>query len=264
METQAYPPEVQELAKALRPILQAGLPVDPNFDDERLLGLRGVHARSIDPDAATSRIKALDGLLRSLLAHYPDDTLGEAARVIFGLTPGTRGATVTARREVAARETSYDQDHFRKKIEPKILRQLAWQLHRDSQNYVSRGRVAPPRLEPSGDTPIISKGDVSSREANEHQELLSRLWAKVYELRAEILHVERLKKWPYDETEDDLSRQQLDKALDARAGAVTAVRSLIQSYIDLYGESITHGEGEFSADALLRLAGWNEQLDSRS
>ncbi|MEU4194863.1 hypothetical protein AB0E69_23395 [Kribbella sp. NPDC026611] len=258
MTTQRLPPDMPELVKALRPVLRAGLPLDPDLEDERLLGLRGVHARSIDPRARLSRIKALDGLLRRLLVHYPDDVLGEAARVLFGLAPGTRGKNISERREQAARDAGYDADHLRKRIEPKILRQLAWQLHQDSQNYVPRGRDAPPRLEPSGDTPVITKGDVSSKESAEHQELLSRLWAHVYALRAEILRVERLKAWPYDATEPALSQEKLDAAIEARRRQVAYVKRYVALYIERYGHAIAHGESEFTADALLRLAGWQQ------
>lgn len=257
MEVQRQPSEVSDLVKSLRPLLRDGLPVGPDLDDVRLLGLRGVVARAVDPDERLSRVKALDGLLRQLLAYYPDDVLSEAARVLFGLTPGTRGRTVTARREQAARETGYEQDHFRKRIEPKILRQLAWQLHQDSQNYVPRSRDTPPPLAVSGDTPYISAGDVAEKDKAEHEELLSRLWAHVYALRAEILKVERLKTWPYDETEPALSQEKLDAALAARAKQIVNVKTLVQRYIERYGERIAHGEGEFSAQALLRLAGWS-------
>ncbi len=257
MKTQRHPPPVNELAKALAPILRSGLPVDPDADDERLLGLRGVYARSIDPKERTSRVKALDGLLRTQLIHYPDDHLGEAARLLFGLAPGARGRTLTERREQAASEARYDADHLRKHIEPKIVRQLAWQLHQDSQNYIPRNRDRPPMLEPSGDTPVITQGDVSSKEKSEHEELLSRLWAHVYALRAEILQVERLRHWPYDETEPGLSQEHLDKARAARERQVAYVKQHVKEYVDRYGDVILHGEGEFNAEALLRLAGWS-------
>jgi len=255
VEMQRQPPDVSLLADALKAVLRSGLPVDPDLTDERLLGLRGVVARSIDPDERLSQLKALDGLLRSQLVYYQDDVLGEAARVLFGLTPGTRGLNLTDRREQAARKTGYDADHLRKRIEPKMLRQLAWQLHQDSQNYIPRAREAPPRLEPSGDTPVITKGDVSSKEKAEHEELLSRLWAHVYALRAEILRVKRLKQWPYDETEPKLSQEYLDKALAARDRQVAYVRKYVREYLDRYGTAILHGEGEFNAEAVLRLAG---------
>lgn len=257
MKTQRHPPPVDELTDALAPILRSGLPVDPDVDDERLLGLRGVYARAIDPRERTSRLTALDGLLRSQLVHYPDDHLGEAARVLFGLTPGTRGTTLTSHREQAAREAGYDPDHLRKHIEPRIVRQLAWQLHQDSQNYIPRNRNAPPRLEPSGDTPVITTGDVSSKEKSEHEELLSRLSAHVYALRAEILRVERLKAWPYDETEPKLSQEHLEKAIAARSRQIGYVCRYVEQYLEAYGTAILHGEGEFNAEALLRLAGWS-------
>lgn len=256
LDIQRSPPDVDELVKALRPILKAGLPIDPDLQDPRLLGLRGVVARAIDLDERLSRVKALDSLIRRLLAYYPDDVLSEAARVVFGLTPGTRGKNITDRREQAASETGYDADHFRKHIEPKILKQLAWQLHQDSQNYIPRERDTPPPLEISGDTPSISFGDVSAKDKSEREEALSRLWAHVYALRAEILRVERLKQWPYDETEPELTDRVMREAVDARDHGVKAVQTEVERYIQRYGESIAHGDGEFSARALLRLAGW--------
>lgn len=257
MEVQRTPPSVDELVVALKPILRSGLPVHPEFDDMRLLALRGVVARSIDRGDRLSRVKSLDGLLRKLLVHYPDDVLSAAACVMFGLTPGTRGSTLTDRRQRAAAATNYELSHFRKRIEPKILRQLSWQLHQDAQNYAPREREAPPPLEISGDTPLISFGDVSAKDVNEHEEALSRLWAHVYALRAEILKVERLKIWPHDETEPDLSAHVLREAMASRHTRADAVQAAVEAYIEKYGDSIRHGEGEFSARALARLAAWN-------
>ncbi|WP_448810385.1 hypothetical protein [Agromyces bauzanensis] len=257
--TQTTPPPVEDIARSLRRIATAGLPVAPNFDDETLLGLRGVVARSIQPDDRLSRIKALDDLLARLLVNYPDDALGESARILFALAPGSRGANLTTRREAAASAAGREADHFRKRVEPDIIAAVAWQLHRDSQNYIPRGRAVPPPLESSGDTPTIRVGDVANKEAAEHQELLSRLWAHVYALRAEILRVERLKTWPHDPTEPDTSARILAEALAARDYEVDAVKQLIRAYTDLYGQRIAHGEAEFDAEALLRLAGWQER-----
>lgn len=259
MRTQVTPPDVTVIAKALRPIATAGMPVRADFNDETLLGLRGVVARSIQPDDRLSRVKALDDLLARLLVHYPDDALGEAARVLFGIAPGSRGVTITKRRERAATLIDREAEHFRKRIEPGIIAEVAWQLHRDAQNYIPRGRAVPPPLESSGDTPIIRQGDVASAEAAEHEELLSRLWAHVYALRAEILRTERLKTWPYDSTEPETSQRMLTQAYEARDCEVDAVKRLIQAYIDRYGQRITHGDAEFNAEALLRLAGWNDE-----
>ena len=260
LATQITPPSVEEIVKALRPIVISGLPVRPEYDNAVLLGLRGVVARSIDPSDRLSRVKALDGILKSQLVFLPDDELGEPARVLFGLAPGTRGKIVTARRQRAAREAGYEADHFRKHIEPKIVRLLAWQIHQDSQNYIPRSRTLPPPLESNGDTPVITLGDISSKEAAEHQEALSRLWAHVYALRANILRVERLKVWPYDPTESSTSEQVLADAIVARDYEIASVKVLIQGYIDNYGQYIAHGDAEFNAEALLRLAGWEQEI----
>lgn len=259
MQTQVTPPDVEILAKALRPIAAAGLPVSPSFNDDVLLGLRGVVARSIDRDDRLNRVKALDDLLTRLLAHYPDDSLGEAARILFGLASGSRGINLTRRREAAALTIDREAEHFRKRVEPSIIAEVAWQLHRDSQTYTPRGRAVPPPLESSGDTPTIRVGDVASMEAAEHEELLSRLWAHVYALRAEILRVERLKTWPYDPTEPDTSQKVLAEAMAARAHEVEEVKRLIRTYTDRYGQRIAHGDAEFNADALLRLVGWHDE-----
>ena len=118
----------------------------------------------------------------------------------------------------------------------------------------------PPPLEASGDTPIITQGDISSKEAAEHQELLSRLWAHVYALRAETLRVERLKVWPYDPTEPGVSARKLEEAVAARDAEIDKVQILVQQYLDAYGQRIMHGEAEFNVEGLLRLAGWERDM----
>ena len=256
MQVQRNPPPIKELAISLTRIVSSGLPVGPAFDDDNLLGLRGVVARSIDSSDRLSRVKALDDLLRRLVSTYPDDVLCDAASELFGIALGSRGASLTLRRERAARTAGFSTDHFRKNIEPKIILEVAWLLHRDSQNYVPRERATPPPLEISGDTPIVAFGDVSDKDRNEHEEALSRLWAHVYALRAEILKVERLKQWPHDVTEPETSQEVLLKAIASRDREVRIVKILIERYIEKYGESIEHGDGEFNARALLRLAGW--------
>jgi hypothetical protein len=258
MQTQISPPGIAEIMRALRPIVSTGLPVSPEYNDCVLLGLRGVAARSVDPGSRLNRIKALDDLLRRLLESYHDDELIESAHILFGISAGARGKNLTKRRQSAAVQAGYETDHFRKHIEPKILKQLAWQLHRDSQNYIPRTMATPPPLESSGDTPVIRKGDVSSKDIAEHEELLSRLWADVYLLRAEILKVERLKNWPYEPTEPKLSEQKLEEAIADRDKVLHVAKIIIQRYLDTYGQRITHGEATYNAEGLLRLAGWVE------
>jgi len=139
-------PSVDQIAKALGPIVKTGLPVSPGFADEMLLGLPSVLIRSHDPDDRLSRIKALDELLREHLDRYPGDALREVARVLFGVTEGSRGQPIGVRRKVAATMLSVLPEHVRTGIQPKVLKALAWELHRDSQEnapLLDRLRQAP-------------------------------------------------------------------------------------------------------------------------
>jgi hypothetical protein len=106
---------------------------------------------------------------------------------------------------------------------------------------------------------VIRAGDLSSRDASEHQELLSRLWAKVYALRAEVLLVERLKVWPFDSSEPETSTRKLEVSIRKRDEAVKETRHAIQSYLATYGERISHGDADFNVESLMRLAGWESE-----
>jgi hypothetical protein len=106
------PPDLDDLVDALRLIVRRGLPVTPATADDRLLALRGVWARSVDPDDRLYRVQGLDRLLREVLAAYPaDDGLAEAALTLFGMALGSRGTTLTARWQRIAHEQSYTVEH---------------------------------------------------------------------------------------------------------------------------------------------------------
>lgn len=254
---QKEPPPLDDLVEPLKEILKAGLPVTDAFYDMHVLALRGVVARSVMPHDRLSRIKALNELLARLLVHFPDDTLGEPARIAFGLAPGARGLILTKRRERAATEMERDVDHFRKRIEPRIVRELARQLHSDSQNYVPRTTPTTGPIEISGDTPYIAAGDVASHDVAKREEALSRLWASIYTLRAEILRVERLKNWPYDNTEPELSRQKLDEALETRASSALSAHRAVTEFVEDYGAIGASGSAEFDVRGIERLLRWN-------
>ena len=69
--------------------------------------------------------------------------------------------------------------------------------------------------------------------------------------------MERLKEWPFDETEPALSDREYTEAVAARDRAVLETQVLVQRYLDRYGQRIMHGEAEFSVAGVLRLAGWS-------
>lgn len=255
MTVQRTPPSVEELARSVRRLLRAGLPLGDGVDDPVLLDLRGVVARSVDRDSRLDRVASLSTLLERLLVRYPDDVLSEAARTIFGVTPGTRGTTLTERRARAADESNYDPEHFRKKIEPKIIQRVAWLLHQDAQQYTPRDsglRDSTP-YEVSGDTPYISRDNLSSQDNAEREELISELWGYVYFLRAAILRVERMKATATQDP-DDMARY--EAAAAERDTLIRALQVLIRRYVDEYGEIIESGNAEFRTAQLLRLAGW--------
>lgn len=245
------PPPLTELVTALKPIVRKGLPVTPGVADDKLLALRGVWARSIDPDDRLYRVRGLDRLLRELLVDYPDDEgLALAARILFAVEPGSRGSTLTQRRERVAREVGYDVDHVRKAIQPKVVEQLAWMIHLDSQTYTPRGRGVPPPIAISGDTPQIASEDLQTEERLEHEVARSQLWALVYALRADVLTVERFKRYPPPEGAVEM----LAKARERRDALDTELGSWIEAYIERWGARIGHGEAGFDARRLKRLA----------
>lgn len=79
--------------------------------------------------------------------------------------------------------------------------------------------------------------------------------------KSQILRVERLKVWPHDETEPELSARVMREALGARDVESLAVQQEVEVYISRYGDSIRHGDSDYSARGLTRLVRWNAQPD---
>lgn len=245
-------PALDSLVSALRTILRRGLPIAPDTADERLLELRGVTARAVTPEDRLARVAALDKLLRQQLRRLPGGADRQtAAQSLFGVG-GSSGQNLTSRRQSAASALDYEADHFRKRIEPKILSDLAWLLHQDSLTYVPRGRKQPP-AEPSGDTPTIEPEDIADPERAEHEVLLSRIWSDVYGLRADLIERER---WRGVEGEEARFQEAAGGALWFLARLLTN----LDRYLERYGHRILHGEAEFNAEGLIRLAGWSGEV----
>ena len=252
------PAGLDELARDIKRVLRAGLPITPALEIPALLGLRGVWARAVDPSDPLARVDAADRLVRVQLKRIAlpklnRDELPDAVQRLFG-TAGSRGRDLTTRRADAADKLGYDGDHFRKRVEPKIVEQLAWQLHRDSLQYVPRGRKHPPP-EASGDTPTISEEDITDPERAQHEILLSRIWSEVYGLRAELIERE-----VHRGGVGDARFNETGEAAELRLGALL---NYLDDYMTRYGDKILHGEAEFKAEALIRLAGWRGELTEK-
>jgi hypothetical protein len=252
------PPDLDTLVNGLERLIRDGLPATEETADEALLSLRGVWARSIEPDDVLSRVKALNVLLRDLIPRIPPyrgKDWALAASILFKIAPTTRQLNLSQRQHRAADAIPYNADHFRQEVIPKILRQIARQLHEDSQNYSQRA-VGGPKPEISGTSPSLTEEHLSSRDRAFYEERVSRLWAYVYGLRAELITIERLKAWP----DEEHAALKLEEARDSALWEIGRLMHWSSTYLRDYGDAIFQGDAEFRAEALLGLAGWRGEL----
>lgn len=249
-----------QIAAGLRQVVRKGIPVQPDAAPDSLLSLQSVTAHSVDPTSPAARTDALERLLRSELNRFALPDLKPAAKVLFGI--GALGTNLTSRRELAAERSGFNEDHFRKRVEPKIVEQLAWQIARSELQHTSRTYGAEP-LAPSGRTPVIQPEDFADPVAAEKEMLVSKIWSEVYGLRAELIRREATK---IEEEGDETTEEHHPGAaevVDAETGVrwrMARLLTLLDSWIEQYGQEILHGEAEFNAEALIRLAGWTGEL----
>ncbi|PZS38807.1 MAG: hypothetical protein DLM62_11720 [Pseudonocardiales bacterium] len=235
------------ITAALAQVLRRGLPITAATADPVLLDLRGVISRAINADDAASRTSALDGVMRGLLARFPDARHAEAARALFGLPPAEPGQTLTVRRELAAGAAGHEVHHFRKRVEPRLIDKLAAALLADADRF-TRSRVIAPRLAPSAGWQTVP-ADPFSWELAEHEEALTRLWAAIYAARAELLAVARLLSLGAD-------RQQVVCQAVTAAWRWAQASLTAASYARAFGADIN----DVSAHDLVALAGWTPPM----
>jgi hypothetical protein len=240
-------PAEDAVAAGVRRLLRRGLPVTPATADPVLLDLRGILARAVDPADEASRTAALDGVLRGLLARFPDTRYAPAARALFGLPPAKPGQNLTVRRDLAADQAGHEVHHFRKRVEPKLIETIAWELLADADRFTRSVMIAPRLAPPAGRQPV--QADPFAWEVTEHEEQLSRLWSAIYAARAELLGVERLVSLRSDRM-DDIQHAAMTAAwrwAGARAEAIS------------YTTAFAAGP-ESSPDDLAALPGWTPAL----
>jgi hypothetical protein len=140
---------------------------------------------------------------------------------------------------------SYNLDHFRSRIEPEMVTAVAEELYRDLLRYKGRVTRAVETLEPTGDTPHLGPEHLTAEE-----ELISRIWSRVYGLRAGLIAHLRL-------PDQDGYAGQTEDHRQAALRKHDQLRTLIAEYVDTYGKQIIqHGEAEYAVEGLERLAGW--------
>jgi len=229
---------------AIGRLLRRGLPVTPATADPVLLDLRGIVARAVDPADDASRTAALDGTLRGLLARFPDTRYAPAARALFGLPPAEPGQNLTIRRDLAAEQAGHEVHHFRKRVEPRLIEKVAWELLADADRFTRSPMIAP-RLAPVTERQPV-QADPFAWEVAEHEEQLSRLWSAIYAARAELLAVERLISLRADR-------------MDVLHTAVTAAWRWAVARAEAIGYT-TAFDPDQDVDALVALTGWTPPL----
>jgi hypothetical protein len=237
-------PVEDEVVAAIGRLLRRGLPVTPATADPVLLDLRGVVARSVDPADEASRTAALDGTLRGLLARFSDARYASAARVLFGLPPAEPGQNLTVRREQAAEQAGHEVHHFRKRVEPRLIEKVAWELLADADRFTRSPMIAP-RLAPVVERQPVP-ADPFAWEVAEHEEQLSRLWSAIYATRAELLAVERVISLRADR-------------IDILHTAVTAAWRWAVARAEAIGYTAAFAP-DLDVDQLVALAGWTPPL----
>ncbi|MEU7912520.1 hypothetical protein [Microbispora bryophytorum] len=235
------------MVAAVGRLVRQGLPVTPAAVDPVLLELRGITARAVDPADVASRTAALDGTLRGLLARFPDARYAAAARALFGLPPAEPGQNLTMRRERAAELAGHEVNHFRKRVEPKLIERVAWELLADADRF-TRLPVIAPRLAPAGSRQPV-QADPFAWEVAEHEEHLCRLWSALYAARAELLAAERL-------ISLDADRIDVMHAVVTAAWRWAAARAEAIGYTTAFAPD----PEKTSADDLVALAGWTPAL----
>lgn len=236
--------DIDGIREALAALVTKGLPATATTAGP-LLDLRSVYARATHPYDPQSRLAALNQLLVRILADRDDDR-GEALRIMYGIAAGTRATNLTHRRTAASQVLGYETTHFRKDIEPQLIDELAADVYADLLRYKRRIRRAAESEEPTGDTPSLNAGDLTHEE-----ELISRIWQHVYGLRAELIALARL-------SSDLIMAAQVEDHRQAAERASARLRELIGEYTETYGtELIRHGEAEYQAEAIERLAVWS-------
>jgi hypothetical protein len=233
-------PGEDEVVAAVGRLLRSGLPVTPAAVDTVLLDLRGIVARAVDPADEASRTAALDGTLRGLLARFPDARYAPAARALFGLPPAEPGQNLTVRRDLAAEQAGHEVHHFRKRVEPKLIEKIAWELLADADRFTRSPMIAP-RLAPVTERQRV-QADPFAWEVAEHEEHLGRLWSAIYAARAELLAVERLISLDADRI--DIGHQ-----------AVTAAWRWAVARAEAIGYTTAFAP-DLEPDRLIALAGW--------
>ena len=154
VSTEELQPRVNDVVAALAKVRLKGLPLVIDTTPDILLELPIVLSRSGTGTSREVHIKNLETILRQQLEGFEIPELLEASRILFGTGAPPRRLLKERRAEAAKLLRRKNGEEFRKNVEPKIMRQLGWQLVRESisvenRKYAHSGSIA--RHYPAGD-----------------------------------------------------------------------------------------------------------------
>ena len=143
------------------------------------------------PSANVAVRQSLSRLVRHTMGDRTAPTLA-----LFGYDPAADHKSLTVRRQVAASLAGYEVHHFRKRIEPEILEELAQQItHLESTN--GPDPLRPPFVAP--ERRVLDPSDIAAVVAVERERLVSAIWSATYYLHAFFIQLEIVGGPPVDE-----------------------------------------------------------------
>lgn len=250
MPDREHIPEPNELLKDLKKVVRTGLKISALTNLPAVASLSivrandGGHVRPIDVaiDMEAAIIEAVDKL--------GDGPTGEAAQLLLGMTPRSRGLLVKDRRALAGEVIGIEPETFRKEWENKVLSEIADELYKLEADRripvrVKRGSAKGPLLDD------LRNG--TGGKSLDRREAEARLWANMYELRAEVLAGLRLRADP----ESDARTQVADRALLKYGRFLNG----FAQFVDQFGTALVVAGSEVSADEVASLVGFRAPLD---
>ena len=106
-----------------------------------------------------------------MLARLKLEGLRDAAKALFGLPPAESGSNLTLRRETAAKVLGKEVHHFRKRLEPQVLAEVAHALQWDAA-APARPWASPSPVRPDKQHRRLPS-DIFAWEATEYEEALT-------------------------------------------------------------------------------------------
>jgi hypothetical protein len=228
---------MDDLVVEVTRLVRRGLPINDKTAGVILPNLRSVIARAIHPDDVISRVDSLNTMLGRLLAESDHERYGQPARILFGTAPSMAGTTLTVRRQHAASHLGYDLDHFRKRVEPEVIRAVADLIYRDMLKYKKRA------VSGADEFAAYPLWTLTDDDINAQEELSSLVWKFAYAVRSELIGARRQENEPGFET-------RVAEHYDSAAKFSLGLKKALDNYRALFGPIIRHGGVEYRVEAL--------------